>query len=116
MHFIFEIVACLLAAAGLLALGWLVFGRLLAPVGGSAGGRVYAVIPASGDAETLEHDVSGLLWLRGGGLAHFTIVIADAGLTPAGQAVASVLAGRGSGVVLCSAERLAQYVGGEKGK
>ena len=100
----------LLACAGLLALGWLIFGRLLTPVGGGGGGPVFAVVPASGDAETLEHDVAGLLWLRGGDLARFTVVIADAGLSPAGRAVASALLSRGQGVVVCPIDQLREYI------
>ena len=88
----------LLAAVGLLALGWLTFGRLLTPVGGSGGGPVYAVVPASGDGAHLEQDVKGLLWLRGAELARFTIVIADGGLAGTGRAVAAALLTRAQGL------------------
>ena len=46
MNAIWQVLLALLAAVGLLALGWLTFGRLLTPVGGSGGGPVYAVVPA----------------------------------------------------------------------
>ena len=85
MNAIWQVLLALLAAVGLLALGWLTFGRLLTPVGGSGGGPVYAVVPASGDGAHLEQDVKGLLWLRGGELARFTIVIADGGLDGTGN-------------------------------
>ncbi|MTS91653.1 hypothetical protein GMD93_11545 [Pseudoflavonifractor sp. BIOML-A4] len=110
MHFVLEALVALLAACGLLALGWIAFGRLLAPVGGKDGGAVYAVVPAGGDGETLEHDVTGLLWLRGGNLARFTIVIADRGLTDQGRTVAAILTERDSGVVGCPAEKLGELV------
>ena len=67
MELFLQVLAALLIVAGLLGLGWLLFGKLVAPVG--AEGRVFAVVPAAGDAETLEHDIQGLLWLRGGDLA-----------------------------------------------
>ena len=86
------------------------FGRLLTPVGGGGGGPVYAVVPASGDGAHLEQDVKGLLWLRGGELARFTIVIADGGLDGTGRAVAAALLARGQGIVLCPAERLGEYI------
>ena len=86
MNAIWQVLLALLAAVGLLALGWLTFGRLLTPVGGGGGGPVYAVVPASGDGAHLEQDVKGLLWLRGGELA------------------------RGQGIVLCPAERLGEYI------
>ena len=53
MNAIWQVLLALLAAVGLLALGWLTFGRLLTPVGGSGGGPVYAVVPASGDGAHL---------------------------------------------------------------
>lgn len=99
-----EMLLTLLAAIGLLALGWLLFGRLVTPVG-DAETPVYAVIPASGSGEGLEHAVKGLLWLRGGQLAQCTIVIADEGLDPGGRAVAAALCGQGQ-AVLCPTENL----------
>ena len=110
MNAIWQVHLALLAAVGLLALGWLTFGRLLTPVGGSGGGPVYAVVPASGDGAHLEQDVKGLLWLRGGELARFTIVIADGGLDGTGRAVAAALLTRAQGIVLCPAERLGEYI------
>lgn len=110
---ILEIVVALLAALGLLSLGWLVLGRLLTPVGAGKGGKIYAVIPASGDGETLENDVTGLVWLRGGELAHFPILVADCGLSSRGRAVAAVLAGREADLNVCPVERLSEYIKAE---
>lgn len=107
---ILEIVVAFLAALGLLALGWLLFGRLLTPVGGKKSGRIYAVIPASGDGETLEDEVRGLAWLRGGELARFPILVADCGLSDRGRAVAAVLSGRETDLTVCPAERLGDYI------
>ena len=108
MQIFLEALVALLAAAGLLGLGWLLFGKLLAPIGEK--GRVYAVIPASGDAETLEHDVQGLLWLRGGNLAQFTVVIADCGLSDQGRILALLLQRREPGLMICPAERLSDAI------
>ena len=108
MNPILEVVLILLAAAAVLGLGWVLFGRLVCPVGS---GGVYAVIPASGDGANLEQDVKGLLWLRGGELARFTIVIADGGLNAAGRAAASALLARDRGLVVCPMERLSEYIG-----
>ena len=111
MDGIWQEVLALLAAAGLLALGWALFGKLLAPAG--ADGPVYAVVPAAGDGGGLEQAVKGLLWLRGGDLARFTIVIADSGLDPAGRARAAALLARDRGIVLCPADRLGAYISGK---
>ena len=111
MESFLQAMVALLAATGLLALAWLCFGKLLLPVsGGAGGGAVYAVVPVQGEAETLEHDVRGLCWIRGGAAARFTIIIADAGLTPRGRAVALALMGEQGGMVLCPLERLGEYL------
>lgn len=114
MNVCLEVILALLAAVGLLALGWLLFGKLLTPVGGSGGGTVYAVVNACGDGANLERDVTGLLWLRGGELARFTIVIADSGLNDVGKAAASALVERKSEVAFCPLERLSEYIAFDK--
>lgn len=106
MQLVIEIAAVFLSVVGLLSLGWLLFGRLLAPIGS----RAWAVIPGVGDGETLEQDVTGLLWLRGGKLACFTVIIVDCGLSPTGRILAGKLAEREPGVLVCPAERLAELI------
>lgn len=103
MRIVMEVVIAFLAAGGLLVLGWFLFGRLLVPVTGES---VFAVVSAEGAGERLEHDVAGLLWIRSGGLAKFTIVIVDDGLDSAGLAVAAALLDRESGVLFCASGRL----------
>jgi len=70
MNAIWQVLLALLAAVGLLALGWLTFGRLLTPVGGGGGGPVYAVVPASGDGAHLEREGSALAAGRRAGPLH----------------------------------------------
>ena len=110
MNAIWQVLLALLAVVGLLALGWLLFGKLVTPVGGGGGGPVYAVVPAAGDGEHLEQDVKGLLCLRGGELARFTIVIADSGLNDTGRRVAAALLTGSRGMVLCPMEQLEAYL------
>ena len=110
MNAIWQVLLALLAVVGLLALGWLLFGKLVTPVGGGGGGPVSAVVPAAGDGEHLEQDVKGLLWLRGGELARFTIVIADSGLNDTGRRVAAALLNGSRGMVLCPMEQLETYL------
>ena len=112
MHEILQALLALLTAAGLLALGWALFGRLVTPAGES-GGPVYAGGPADGGGEHLEQDETGLLWLRGGGLSRFTIVIADNGLDESGRAVAAALLADSTGVVVCPGDRLGAYILGK---
>ena len=81
--------AVLLAAFGLVSLGWLALGALLLP------GRCAArfVVSARGGGEGLEQTVKGLLWLRRSGLWRGEIVIEDCGLDGDGAALARALAG-----------------------
>ena len=85
--------AILLAAFGLVSLGWLTLGALLLP------GRCAArfVVSARGGGEGLEQTVKGLLWLRRAGLWRGVVVIEDCGLDEGGAALARALAGK-SGV------------------
>ena len=109
MRAFLEVLFALLAAAGLLALVWLAFGRLLGPVGKA--GRSVAVIPASGDGEGLEQEVRGLLWLKSGNMAKFTVVIADCGLNDRGRTIAALLLQWEPTLVCCKAEELSKYIG-----
>ena len=90
---IYQFLAILLAAFGLVSLGWLALGALLLP------GRCAArfTVSARGGGEGLEQTVKGLLWLRRTGLWRGVIVIEDCGLDGDGAALARALAGK-SGV------------------
>lgn len=74
----------LLAAFGLLALCWLLLGRLLLPVPLD----LTVSLTGHGDGEGLEHGVRALHWLRRTGLWRGDIRILDGGLSPRGLAVA----------------------------
>ena len=85
---IFQFLAALLAAFGLVSLGWLALGALLLP--GVCPARM--VIDAKGDGAGLEQTVKALLWLRRTGLWWGEVVIEDCGLDGAGTALAHALA------------------------
>ena len=91
MGSVLELLVVLLAAFGLVCLAWLVFGKLVLPVG-QEGTRTVAQVTAQDSGSGLEHTVSGLLWLRRTGLWRGTVVIHDPGLNPEGLAVAMALA------------------------
>ena len=85
---IVQFFAILLAAFGLLSLGWLALGALLLP--GDRGARL--AVCARGGGEDLEQTVKGLLWLRRTGLWRGELVIEDCGLDEGGAALARALA------------------------
>ena len=87
---IIQFFAILLAAFGLVSLGWLALGALLLP------GRCVTrlTVLAQGGGEGLEQTVRGLLWLRRTGLWRGEVVIEDCGLDPDGLALARALAGK----------------------
>ena len=88
-----QFLAVLLAAFGLVSLGWLALGALLLP--GVCPARM--VNDAKGDGAGLEQTVKALLWLRRTGLWWGEVVIEDRGLDGDGAALARALA-RESGV------------------
>lgn len=85
---IIQFIAVLLAAFGLVSLGWLALGALMLPGGCAA----RMVIAADGDGGGLEQAVRAALWLRRTGLWRGEVVIEDQGLTVDGRALARLLA------------------------
>lgn len=85
---VFQFLAALLAAFGLVSLGWLAMGALLLP--GVCPARM--VIEAKGDGGGLEQTVKALLWLRRAGLWWGEVIIEDCGLDRDGMALARALA------------------------
>jgi hypothetical protein len=110
MKVIGEVMVALLAAGGLLTICWLLFGRLLIPVGNDDRAPVYAVIPASGSGDGLEYAVDGLLWLRGADLMCISIVVVDDGLNECGIAAAQALQRREPGLIFCPLRGLEHYI------
>lgn len=94
--------ACALAFAG-----WWLMGLLLRPL---PGWSARIVITGRGEGEELEQQLRSFLWLRGMGLLRCPIVIADAGLTPAGWELALRLTARWPGVILWPASDLGDYI------
>lgn len=73
-----------LAAFGLLALCWLLLGRMLLPIPLA----LTVSLTGCGDGESLEHGVKALHWLRRTGLWRGEILIIDGGMSPQGLEVA----------------------------
>lgn len=85
---VLQFLAVLLAAFGLVSLGWLAVGALLLP--GVCPARM--VVDAKGPGDGLEQTVKALLWLRRTGLWWGEVVIEDCGLDREGSALARALA------------------------
>ena len=98
-----EIILAVLCAALLLTLNRKLFFRLLHP---SQKGTlpVFAVVPATGNGDGLEHTLRHLLWLQEEKLSAFTILVVDAGLTPGGQDTLSALLRKEPTLLFCPAE------------
>ncbi len=84
---VLQFLAVLLAAFGLVCLGWLAVGALLLP--GVCPARM--VVDAKGSGDGLEQTVKALLWLRRTGLWWGDVVIEDCGLNREGAALAQAL-------------------------
>ena len=97
----------LICILGLALVGCWLFGLLLRPLPGQ---EAKVVIPGRGEGEGLEQQVRSFLWLRGLGLLRCPVVIADAGLTPAGWELALRLTARWPEVILWPASDLGDYI------
>ena len=93
----------LLCVTVLLITGRLLVLHLLAPTQQGTV-PVFAVLPAAGDGEGLEHTLRHLHWLREEKLSHFTVLIVDAGLTPVGQELVTTLQRKDPALLFCPAE------------
>ena len=100
----------LLAAFGLLALCWLLLGRLLLPIPLN----LTVSLTGHGDGEGLEQTLRHLRWLQGEKLAPFTPLVVDAGLSPQGLALVQALQRRDPTLLFCPAEE-ATYILQRKG-
>lgn len=107
MRAFLEISLSFLAVLGLMTIGWLLFGHLLRPTGG---GRACVIVPAHGDGAGLEQAVTGLLWLRGGGLLTAPVLLVDCGLNAEGKALAAALCLREPEIGLCPVEELRDQI------
>ena len=87
---VFQFFGVLLAAFGLVSLGWLALGTLLLPADCPA----RTVITGRGRGDGLEQAVRAMVWLRRTGLWRGVVVIEDGGLDETGQALARALAQR----------------------
>lgn len=109
MESLLELTLALLAAVGLLCLGWVLFGKLLTPLG-RLGAPLYAVVRGEGDGSGLEHTVNSLIWLRGKDLADCPLILVDAGLDEEGRQVAERLLQRWPAICLCTLEELPKQI------
>ena len=91
----------------MLAVGWVLLGRLLRPI---PAWNVRLVIAGRGAGEELEQTVRGLMWLRGLGLLSCPVVIADVDLTPQGWELALRLTLRWPDLALWPASALEEYI------
>ena len=109
MDSLLELTLALLAAVGLLCLGWALFGKLLTPLG-KLGAPLYAVVRGEGDGGGLEPTVNSLIWLRGKDLTDCPVILVDAGLNEEGRQVAERLLRRWPAIRLCSPEELPERI------
>ena len=101
METVLEIIVAVLAAFGLGMAAWLLFGRMVTPIGVRGGAPAAAVVRARGDGAGLEQTVDGLLWLSRSGWPALRIILADDGLTETGRQRALHLTERAPGVRYC---------------
>lgn len=86
---VWQVVACVLATAGLILFCWCLIGSFLLPV---AGRNLTAVYAAGKDASDLEQTVQSFSWLRGTGMIEMPLRIVDCGMDEETRRLAERLA------------------------
>lgn len=109
MTTLLELTMSLLAALGLLYLAWILFGKMLAPVG-KPGAPMYIVVRGEGEGAGLEHTVNTLIWMRGKERTQCPLLLVDAGLNEEGRKLATLLLKRWPEIQLCKPEDLVNYL------
>jgi len=104
-----ELFLVLLAAFGLMMLGCMLFMHVLFPPDLIENG-VLTLVPACGDARTLDVTLHRLLWLRRRGLYRGRIAVVDCGLDEAGRAVVRLLCADCGELLLCSPDDLSLLI------
>lgn len=105
MGTLLEMTLTLLAAAGLLALGWFCFEKILA-LPETDRDPVWAVVAARGEGERLEQTVRTLEKQLPG----CPVVLLDLGLDEEGRRLAALLCRRWPQLELCTPEELTDYM------
>ena len=105
MELFSQAILAILVAAATLVLVFTVKGRLLTPIGKGEGTEVFAVVRATGEAESLEHTLRGLRWLMDDGKIDMPIVIVAEDLDGAAEERARRLA-QECGAEVCRSEDL----------
>ena len=102
-----KVFLCAALSAGLLfAVCW-VHRKLFLPL---AGPGLYAVLMAAGDGSGLEPRVRAYCVLRSWGLLRAPLLLADAGLSAEGRALAAKLCGLDGQIRFCRAEALPEIL------
>ena len=86
-----QVVSCVLAAAGILLFLWCLVGAFVLPV---ATPGLTAVYRARGEARDMEQAVRGFAWLRGTGVLEVPLQIVDCGMNEEARQRAEHLARR----------------------
>lgn len=100
-----EVLAAVWGASLVICLHQFLRSRLLCP-SRKGSPPIFAVVPAAGEGDGLEHTLRHLRLLREEGLSAFTVVLADGGLTPAGLDLVRALCRKDPTLLFCPAEEV----------
>ena len=109
---VWQVVACVLATAGLILFCWCLIGSFLLPV---AGRNLTAVYLASGDSTDLEQTVRSFSWLRGTGMIEMPLKIVDCGMDNEARRLAERLARAHPYIQIVAGARRAEQEDTERG-
>ena len=85
---------------------WLIYGRLVTPIKGGKGEKLYLVVCARGSTPDLSHTAKSLRWLRKNGRLDTDLIIADSGMDAESRKMAEIIARDCSEIKLCDLSEL----------
>ena len=110
MNSFLQIFIALAAITIIFGIIWSLFGSLQTPIQCGKGTGIATVIAVHGNAEGLEQTLKGLIWLRESGVMLGQIILVDAGLNHEGLILSRLILKKYTGVVVCKAEDVAQWI------
>ncbi len=110
-----DILIALFAAIGILAVLWLIIGKLFTPAP-AVSSSLLQVLPASGDGHQLEGQVRAILWQNYCQSISCPLILADCGLNAEGLKAAHCLTRRWPAVHICKPEELGALLSQTDGK
>ncbi len=111
MDTVFEFIFTFLISVLVIFAVWMIYGKLITPVKGGKGEKLYLVVSANGSAPDLSRTAKGMLWLAKSGRLDTDLIIADGGMDFESRKMAEIIARDYTEIKLCDLSELEAVLG-----